>query len=308
MSSCSKDSDLFSEFVESEVDQNIEDEEPEVVEEDVEQEDSTTDEDSTPNENLNEDSTKETDQGSIIWHTDFETVQWSKNGDPDNNIWELDGNSEIRTTSDARTGNQAIRLGAFNGDEKRNEINVDRLLGWEEHWIGFSIKIVEETYKARTYVQFRNLRASGGVGDGVINPVTLRQGDSGQLYFQTSTVESNVDKIYEDGASTGTQRHNLNYDVNEYNDFVIHWVLDPVDGYLEVWHNGVKIIDEKGTTTYRYAHVDGEPYDGDVYPKLGVYWSHNNEPKGEALYDSFKVWKGAGGTYEDVSPGGLSPR
>lgn len=263
---------------------------------------------STPTEDKeNSTSYPTTGSGSIIWNTDFETVQWSKNGNPENNMWEVDGRNEVRTTSDARTGKQAIRLGAFNGDNKRNEINVDALLGWEEHWIGFSIKIIEETQKARTYMQLRNLREGGGVGPGVINPVTLRQGDPGQLYFQTSTVKSNVNKIHEDGASTGTERHNLNYNKDEYQDFVIHWVLDPTDGYLEIWHNGVKIIDERGTTTYRYAHVDGEPYSGEVFPKIGVYWSPNNPPQGEALYDSFKVWKGPGGTYEDVSPEGLSP-
>lgn len=293
---------------ESEEDPN--NEESSESEEDSNNEENPEESDSGDESDTNDDSNSSNDKGngSIIWHTDFETVQWSKSGDPDNNEWEVDGNNEIRTTSDSRTGNQAIRLGAFNGDKRRNEINVDDLLGWEEHWIGFSIKITEETQKARTYLQLRNLRESGGVGEGVINPVTLRQGDPGQLYFQTSTVAKNVDNVYEDGASTGTSRTNLNYEKNEYNDFVIHWVLDPEDGYLEIWHNGVKIIDKRGTTTYRYAHVDGEPYSGVVFPKIGVYWSPNNPPQGEALYDSFKVWKGSGGRYEDVSPGGLSPR
>ena len=322
--SCAKDSDLFYSAIlpETEIIDELSDDQESTEDDDDstdegedstdEGEDSTDEgEDSTEDEeNSTEDEEESTDDGqtgSIIFDTDFETVQWGKNGSAENGKWEVSGKDEVRTTSDARTGNQAIRLGSFNGHKKRNEVTVDRLLGWEEHWIGFSMKIEEETQSARTYMQFRNLRASGGVGEGVINPVTLRQGSSGQLYFQTSTIAQNVNKIYTTGASTGTKRHNLNYVPGAYNDFVIHWILDPEDGLLEIWHNGVKIIDVRGTTTYRYAHIDGEPYDGDIVPTMGVYWSENNAPQGEAKYDSYKVWKGPGGSYENVSPGGLSP-
>ncbi|WP_299523646.1 heparin lyase I family protein [Winogradskyella sp.] len=316
--SCTKDSDLFSDYVLADTGKEIESREDESENEESStsgEESSTSGEESSTS--GEESSTSDKDDSSseenpvgqqeLTWNTDFETVQWSPNGSAENGNWEMDSHSEVRITNDARAGNQAIWLGSFNGHSTRNEIHSNRMMNWEEHWVGFSIKITEETQRSRSYAQFRNSRASGGVGAGVINPVTLRQGNPSQLYFQTSTSETNVDKIYESGASTGTQRHNFNYEVNEWVDIVIHWLLDPVDGYIEIWVDGEKIVDETGTTTYRYAHVDGEPYSGDIHPTIGVYWSSNNAPQGNAYYDEYKVWRGGGGTYEDVSPDGLSP-
>ncbi|WP_158259155.1 heparin lyase I family protein [Flagellimonas meridianipacifica] len=308
--SCSQETDVFDEVVladveneDTNVEENTDDGDTSSEEEDSNQEDDQTDDSSDTTNDGQQDSS------SIIWNTNFETVQWSSKGSAANGMWETEGDTQVRRVDDARFSKQAIWLGDFNNGSTRNEIKANRLLDWGEHWIGFSMKVTEALPSARTYIQFRNTRKSGGVGKGVINPVTLRQRNRpGQMYFQTSTNESNVDKIYETGASTGTQSTVFDYELDEYIDFVIHWVLDPEDGYLEIWVNGEKIVDERGTTTYRYAHVDGEPYDGDVGVQMGLYWGKNNSPQGNAFYDEFKVWKGAGGTYEDVSPGGLSPK
>lgn len=251
--------------------------------------------------------TQANESGSIIWDTDFESTQWSLNGSRGNGNWEIHDTGDVRTVSDSRAGKRAIWLGDFNNHSTRNEIAINRGASWKESWIGFSIKIIEEQPRARAYAQWRNMRASGGVGSGVVNPVTLRQGEPGQLYFATSTVEANVDKIYETGASTGTQSHYFSYKKNEWLDIVIHWKLDPEDGFLEIWANGKKIVDETGTTTYRYAHNDGEPYDGDINVTIGTYWSSKNAPQGNAYYDEYKIYEGSGGRYEYVSPRGLSP-
>ena len=53
-----------------------------------------------------------------------------------------------------------------------------------------------------------------------------------------------MDKIYTTGASTGTESTYFNYNLNEWVDIVIHWKLDPVNGYLEIWVNGDKVVDE----------------------------------------------------------------
>jgi hypothetical protein len=268
-------------------------------------------------------------QGSIIFNTDFETVQWTTDGSTPN-TWEYDqgiprttdhGSAAISKGRDG-TG-RAVWLGDYNGHSTRNELGRGRLSNWGEHWIGYSIMITEAAQSSRVYSQFRNMVPKGlGTGRGVVNPVTLRQGAPGKLYFATATIAANVDVVQPSGASTGTQSlpaGGFDYKLNEWIDIVIHWKLAfgsgytgpatpyDVDGYLEIWVNGEKIIDHIGTTTYRYANETGVEYDGDIAHTIGVYWSSTNSPQGNVYFDEYKVWEGSGGTYEDVSPLGLSP-
>jgi hypothetical protein len=342
--SCTKDSDLYDQVVMADIDEEIEtiSEESQDEEESSDDENSDTDNDESEEESDDEESDEgnddeESDQGdddegsdegsndedsssdedsqsddertgSITFNTDFESVQWDKNGTPANGKWDLHGNAEVRSTSDARQGDSAIRLGGFNNDKNRNEIYVRRLLNWEESWIGWSMKVVSPLDAPRSYLQFRNMRASGGVGPGVINPLTISQGyKSDELLIKTSTNEKYVNTIWETNAVAGTQSHKTKYEVGEWVDFVVHWKLDPVDGFIQVWVNGKLVVNETGTTTYRYAHVDGEPYDGDIVNTLGPYW-FGKKPHGDIYYDAFKVWQGSGGRYEDVSPLGRGPR
>lgn len=240
-------------------------------------------------------------QGSI-WYTDFETDQWNLSGSGVG-TWEYEADRGVpRTTTNSRAGSRAVHLGDYNGHVTRNEIHRNRLSTWGEHWIGFSIKVTEAAQNSRVYAQFRNMRPQGSPDFGGVNPVTLRQGSAGKMYFATSTDETKVDVIQKSGASTGTERTYFDYNLDEWIDVVIHWELDPVDGFLEIWVNGEKIIDETGTTTYRYANVSGIPYDGDIKHTIGVYWSSKNSPQGDVYFDEYKVWKGPG-TYEDVAPG-----
>lgn len=264
----------------------------------------------------------EVEIGEIIWNTNFETVQWSTSGSASNGMWEMNTNSgrvtEVRTVTDARQGNQAIWLGSFNNQTERNELNVDRLLSHEEHWIGFSMKVINPVPTARTYCQFRNLPL-GSLGSA--NPVTLRQGNNpGNFYFICTT--NPAYKNYYDpneinsGASptadplNSGQGYCISYPftraINQWMDIVIHWKLDQNDGFLEIWVDGEKEVDVTGTTVYTYAYA-GELLDGGTFPTIGPYWSSSNSPQGDIYYDTYKVWKGPGGKYEDVSPLGLSP-
>jgi|GEM_PF-2953693 len=243
-----------------------------------------------------------TNKGKLIWYSDFETEQWNLSG-TGNNMWEYESDrGEPRVTTDALKGNRALWMGDYNDHITRNEIHRNRLSSWEEHWIGFSIKIKEEADNSRIYAQFRNMRPEGSPDFGGINPVTLRQGPSGKMYFATSTDEKNVDVIQSSGASTGTESTYFDYNLDEWIDIVIHWELDPTDGFLEIWVDGDKIIDETGTTTYRYANESGIAYTGDIKHTIGVYWSSKKSPKGNVYFDEYRVWKGPG-SYLDVAPG-----
>lgn len=243
-----------------------------------------------------------TNKGSLIFYSDFETDQWNLDGSG-KNMWEYESDrNKPRITTDARKGNRSVWLGDYNNHVTRNEIHRNRLSDWSEHWIGFSIKVKEASQNSRVYAQFRNMRPEGSPDYGGVNPVTLRQGAPGKMYFATSTDEKKVNVIQQSGASTGTESTYFDYNLDEWIDVVIHWKLDPVDGFLEIWVNGKKIIDETGTTTYRYASVSGIPYTGEIKHTIGVYWSKNNSPQGDVCFDEYRVWKGPG-AYEDVAPG-----
>lgn len=310
--SCAKDSDLFYDVIQEETETNKEieerdneDEDASTGEEDTTEEDNTSEEDNT---DTGEDNTDDQSkgQGSLIWYSDFESDQWNLSGSGEN-TWEYEANrGEPHTTTDSRAGSRAVHLGDYNNHVTRNEIHRNRLSDWGEHWIGFSMKVKQAAQSSRVYAQFRNMRPEGAPDHGGINPVTLRQGSNGKMFFATSTDESKVNVVQDSGASTGTENTHFNYNLDEWIDIVIHWELDPVDGFLEIWVNGDKIVDETGTTTYKYANVSGIPYTGEIKHTIGVYWSSKNSPQGDVYFDEYKVWKGAG-AYENVSPGGLSP-
>lgn len=242
------------------------------------------------------------------FYTSFDVPQWDTNPSTNEELWEYETDrGEPRLVSDTRTGNgNSVHLGDYNGHITRNEIHKNRLSDWSEHWVGFSMKVVKATQSSRVYAQWRNMRPQGSPDYGGINPVTLRQGSTGQMYWATSTIEANVDVVQQSGASTGTESTNFNYNLNEWIDIVLHWEFDPVDGFIQIWVNGDLIVNETGTTTYRYANVSGIPYDGDIKHTIGVYWSKNNAPQGDVYFDEYKVY-GANGSYELVHPTGASP-
>lgn len=240
--------------------------------------------------------------------TDFETTQWDANGST--STWELGSNDEVRVVSDAYEGSRAIWLGSFNNDATRNEINNSVVATTSESWVGFAMKIVTPGGSSRPYAQFRPLRVGGGVGAGVTNVITIRQGSSpGKAFINTSTIEENVDVIYTSGANPSgcCDATNFDYVVGEWFSIVIHWVLDPVNGQLEIWKDGNLIFSKTGTTIYRYAHVDGEAYGSNLNITVGPYWSSNLAPVGDVYYDKYSLWEGTGGSYEKVHPLGLSP-
>ena len=270
-------------------------------------------------------------QGSIIWYTDFETDQWSLSGG--SNIWEYEADRGIPRTTDhvsaaissGRSGTgRAIWLGDYNSNSTRNEVGSDRMVDFDEHWIGFSMYVTQATQNSRPYAQWRPVTASPN--QGVVNSLTLRQGSTGQMYWNTATDLAEVDVVHPSGAGTGAEvKGTFNYNLNEWIDIVIHQKLRfgaayddtgaptswDEDGYFQIWVNGDLIVDHTGTTVYRYSNNPDETtkleFDGDVTPSFGPYWSSLNSPQGDVYYDEYKVWAGAGGTYEDVSPLGLSP-
>ena len=275
----------------------------------------------------------------LIFSTDFEPStfsyqQWGANGKhpAEQNQWEVD-QGDPRTTdhpeatlNSGRNGSgTALWLGSYNGDSSRNEVGKDILQPFGEQWIGMSINPQTNVDDSRLFYQIRNLAPGGS---GTVNTISIRHDvDTDQWYFSLPTDVNFVDQTKAslgtwNGAGTNTQSVFVPYNFQEWNDVVIHYKggfganytgpdtselvdifgYDPrSDGFIEIWVNGVKVVDHVGTTLYRYEQRGGQIRFG-MTPKIGPYWSGVNEPKGDYYFDNYRVWVGPNGSYENVDP------
>jgi hypothetical protein len=248
------------------------------------------------------------------------------------NQWEVDHGAPRDTqhasspvTSGREGTGEAIWLGAYNGDTYRNEFGKDVALPFGEHWMAFSFYVQDSLPDARLMMQTRNLAPGGS---STVNAISLRQHhSSGGLYLSICTDVNRVDQTQSrlggwNGAGTGTQSVIIPYNFRAWNDMVIHYKgafganytgpdtsnlaktfgYDPrSDGFIEIWMNGVKVVDHVGTTLYRYEKRGGEIRFG-MTPKIGPYWSDAFSPQGNIYYDNFIIWVGPNGTFSDVNP------
>ena len=234
---------------------------------------------------------------------------------------------------------RAVWLGSYNGDGSRNELGRDNAVSWGEHWIGFSMYIDNPMLNSRIVFQERNLTDGGSNSvnpisirennNGTQLNISISQSvdfvDATNTYLAANTplnpdTGSPVSSWY--GAGTGSTTYTYNYSTGQWYDFVIHYKgafganytgpdtsamarqlgYDPrSDGYVELWINGVKIVDHVGTTTYARER-DGAYCIGEITPKIGPYWSSGGDLPADIYYDNFKVWNGPGGTFNDVDP------
>ena len=234
----------------------------------------------------------------------------------------------------------AFWLGDYNSptgfEFNRNEVGRDIALPFGEFWLGGSIFIQDSLPDARIIMQLRNL-APGGTS--TVNAISLRQNTStGQLYFSICDDVNFVDQTevslgYWNGAGTNTTSIPVDYNFRGWNDIAIHYKgafgaaytgpetspspdLETLtslnemagydmrsDGFIEIWFNGVKVVDHVGTTLYRYEKGGGQIRWG-LTPKIGAYWGTPNAAQGNIYYDNWKIWNGPNGTYADVDPSG----
>ena len=238
-------------------------------------------------------------QGSIIWDTDFESVQWSVNGNPAADIWETNG-AVVTQRGNAREGSFCIELAAQPGTI-RNELNVDNLMSVNTPtWIGFSFKILEPVPNFRIVKQLREVPTNS------TNVLSIRCREDSQLEFETSTNPDYADVTVGSGAGWGSESVLVDYTLDQWHDVVIYMDSDYLDGALKIWFDGELIVNKVNTTTHYRRTTDGTIKSGIIYPKIGPYQSGAGD-FGIIHYDTYKVWEGEGGTYEDVSPLGLSP-
>jgi MYXO-CTERM domain-containing protein len=84
----------------------------------------------------------------------------------------------------------------------------------------------------------------------------------------------------------------------QWQDFVFHvkWSSDPAVGFVELWHNGQRVLS-------RYAHATMYAGDG-IYLKLGLYRSDTVQPVGVVYHDGFTQAT----QLEDVLPPAPAPQ
>lgn len=264
--------------------------------------------------------------------------QWGANGVPEQelNQWEVD-QGDPRTTAHpdspvtaGREGTgEALWLGAYNSptgfEYDRNELGKDEVMPFGETWTGFSFYVQNALPDTRLFYQLRNLAPGGS---STVNSISIRQSNpTNRLYISIPNDVNFVDQTEAtlgtwNGAGTNTESVFADYNFRAWNDVVIHYKAgfganytgpdtssllndfgyDPrTDGFIEIWLNGVKIIDHVGTTIYRYERQGGEIRIG-MTPKIGTYWSSAFSAQGDIYYDNYKLWLGPNGTYADVDP------
>lgn len=257
-------------------------------------------------------------QGEIVWDTDFDSVQWSVDGNTNLNIWELNDYTAFVVGS-PREGTGAVQL-KMASTYKRNEIFASTVIEpyfGREFWVGFSFKVVTPVPNSRIFMQFRQI---GGPINKSINAIAFRMTGTGQWEIGHATDEAWYDYQFSipewGGAGTGHEHTSgLSYTLNQWHDIVLYMKINSYgnnqDGTLKIWHDGDLIVNKVNTTVHYIKTLDintgdtGEILDK-MTPTIGPYCGSLTRV-GEIHYDTYKVWYGAGGTYEDVSPLGLSP-
>ena len=74
---------------------------------------------------------------------------------------------------------------------------------------------------------------------------------------------------------------------------------------MKIWVDVMLFLIKNNTTIFYRKRKGGIPVYGTYTAKIGPYVAEK-ERVGEIHYDAFKSWKGPRGSYEDVSPLGLS--
>jgi hypothetical protein len=236
----------------------------------------------------------------LIFSSDFEN--------PELKGWRGSGNSPIIARGLARAGKHAMRTSLDRSKDQctyRTEVSGPRADIGKEYWYGLSILLPEDYVPDRVWeivAQWHGV-PDFQAGETWRNPVMalfttgghwswVTRWDAKRNTFRTGKREYG-----------GTRRYDLGpYRRGVWTDWVVHvkWSYGP-DGFLQVWKDGRKVIDQNGPNAFNDAH-------GPFF-KMGLYkgW---RDPKRRSdavnrrvlYHDEFRMG-GAGASYEDVAPG-----
>jgi len=247
--------------------------------------------------------------------------------------------ANISLSDVSREGSNSVRFLPV-ADGRRSELTIVDGPGnyaWgTEYWVGFSLQVIKPNQGFGIICQHHS---TPGVVDGRVdwdhssgeNSFTI-QAKNGKLDVRTATIPENVNGATigsrtnaQSGAATwGTAVAGIPYVTNRWYDFILHFRLSPdTNGIMEVWvKDTVTGVTNKlfgvtnGVTVYRYdsgksassstagdSNRSGIPKTPVNFQKIGLYYGAGSAVHGgEVLYDAFRIWKGAGGSYHIVAP------
>jgi hypothetical protein len=222
--------------------------------------------------------------------------------------WNISGNAPKITTKYVREGNFAIESylnRTTSSTSNRTEVRAkapDAKVG-QEYWYGFSV-FFPEPYVAdniwEIVGQWHRIPDPGDDTSGLNPPISIEINNGNWRFISRySTAQPTTE------ASRKTAFDKLLGPVEggKWHDWVVHvkWSATLGEGLLQVWKNGVKVVDITGPNCYNDAVAP--------YFKMGIYkgWSDRISPTGivserRFYHDSFRM-AGAGGSYAAVSPG-----
>jgi hypothetical protein len=222
--------------------------------------------------------------------------------------WRASGNSPAIVEEPVRAGRHAMRSSLDRYKDRypnRTEVSGPRAELGGEYWYGFSIFLPEDYVPDGIWeivAQWHGV-PDFDIGEKWRNPVIALSTTGGQWgWVNRWDAKRNT---FQTGQRQygGIREYNLGpYETGVWTDWVVHirWSYGQ-DGFVEVWKNGQKVIDQTGPNAFNDAR-------GPFF-KMGLYkgWS-DPKRRGDAVskrilyHDEFRM-AGAEATYRDVAPG-----
>ncbi len=245
----------------------------------------------------------------------------------DSNPW-IKAPANVSSSTNSREGKKSVRFlpdtHPVDSDHKRSEFKIKKhgdFIWGTEYWIGFSINIKEPVpdnsaifqHHAKPYKHPNGdtEKSCGGGGTSGVTVLTEVDKNGNNVFtIQSATNDNYVNKVPTSGsASAGAIFTDVStFKLNKWYDFVIHLKYETdKTGYLEVWLDGIKVLNLHNTVTaYKYSKCGKDfPKRREFYQKIGMYYGAR-EKGGDLLYDAFRIGKGSSVTYEDVAPRGAT--
>ena len=238
--------------------------------------------------------------GLLMFIGDFETRDLTG--------WKISGNAPKITAQPTRAGKHAMRTSLDRHKDKvayRTEVSGPGSQVGKEYWYGFSIFLPTDYVPDNVWeivAQWHGV-PDFKIGEDWRNPVTALSTTDGKwgLVSRWDAKEN----TFQGGKRSygGTHKYDLGpYRTGAWTDWVVHvkWSYGP-DGFLDVWKNAEKVIEQKGPNAFNDKKGP--------YFKMGLYkgWKNPSRPSDaisqRVLYhDEFRM-AGGGARYEHVAPG-----
>jgi hypothetical protein len=222
--------------------------------------------------------------------------------------WRPSGNSPTVTQDIARAGRSALRTSLDRQKDAcpyRTEVSGPAAEIGKEYWYGFSIFLPDDYLPDHIWEIVAQWHGVPDLNEGENwrNPVMALSTTAGRWSWVSRWDAKR--NTFAGGKRRYGGQHDYDlgpYKRNVWTDWVVHvkWSFGP-DGFLQVWKDGEKVIDQPGPNTFNDAK-------GPFF-KMGLYkgWQDPDTASDavtrRTLYhDEFRM-AGADATYEDVAPG-----